>query len=395
LNRRKARILAINQVTGPLFKELLADLTLAGIDVLLLSGWVDVAEGESLPFRHLPACPLTKTPAWRRIWTWCRFSWQALMALGRHRNRLGLLVSNPPLVPWLGPIASWLFGVKYTLLVYDVYPDVLARMGMIRTGKLIERVLRCLSRRSLLGAQSVITIGRRMEQLLKGHLHPSDDVFIEVIENWADTHFIVPLAKQDNPFARQHGLVEKFAVIYSGAFGATHDVETIVQAADLCRDLPEVRFILIGSGTRQEQVEDLASRKALSNLELLPFQPLEQIRYTLTAADCLVVTLGALYEGVSVPSKTYYALAAGTAIIGVCGPETELAEIISRHECGLVCPPGDPAALAKAVRRLHGDPMLCQSMGRNARHAAETDFNRQRQTGRYCQLLRGILNRSR
>jgi glycosyltransferase involved in cell wall biosynthesis len=280
-----------------------------------------------------------------------------------------------------------MLGTRYVLVVYDIYPDVMVRMGMIRQGGLIDRLLRRVSRAGLLGADCTITLGGEMAEVLKGHLRPGDRAEIRVIHNWADTGVIAPSPRAGNPFALRHGLADKFVVMYSGAFGATHGVETIVEAAELCRDLDEVRFVLIGGGTQYEHIRDLVAKKSLPNLLLLPFQPLEDLPHTLGAADCLVVTLGGDYAGLSVPSKTYYALAAGAAVLACCEPRAELARIVGEHECGLVCAPNDPAALAKAIRRLYAEPEACRAMGQRSRQAAMTHYDRKTQTAAYAKLL--------
>ncbi|OPX22707.1 MAG: hypothetical protein B1H04_04640, partial [Planctomycetales bacterium 4484_123] len=105
----------------------------------------------------------------------------------------------------------------------------------------------------------MITLGRHMAETLRRHLADWGDVPLYVIDNWADTDFIRPLAKADNPFARRHGLVDKFVVSYSGAFGATHDMESIVAAAEALLDLPDVHFLLIGGGTRQREVSEVVA----------------------------------------------------------------------------------------------------------------------------------------
>jgi len=233
----------------------------------------------------------------------------------------------------------------------------------------------------------VITLGRHMAETLRRHLADWGDVPLYVIDNWADTDFIRPLAKADNPFARRHGLVDKFVVSYSGAFGATHDTESIVAAAEALLDLPDVHFLLIGGGTRQREVSEVVARKALPNLTLLPLQPFDMLRYTLPAADCAIVSLDEGYEGLSVPSKTYYALAAGAALLAISGPGTELTELVAEHGCGVHIPPRSPEALAGAIRRLHDDRELLSAYKSAARRAAERHFSRRAATSRYLRCL--------
>jgi glycosyltransferase involved in cell wall biosynthesis len=231
-----------------------------------------------------------------------------------------------------------------------------------------------------------------MADTLRAHLRPGDEVPIEIIPNWADTRFIRPLDKAGNPFARRHGLADKFVVIYSGSLGATHDTESIIEAAAMLQNLPDVHFLIIGGGTRREAVAKAIDARKLSNRTLLPFQPLEELPYSLTTADCAIVCLDEGYEGVSVPSKTYYALAAGVAVLAVGGDGTELSDLVERFRCGLKIPPRSPAALAAAVRRLHDDRALLASFKAASRKAAEEHFSRAIATEHYRRYLERCFN---
>ncbi len=371
------RLLAINQVVGPLMRQLLEDLQARGVQCAALTGWVDAEDAHALAFETLPAMPLRKSPAWKRLWSWGRFTCQAIGAVFRRTEPL-LVVTNPPWPMLVMPPLARVLGRRYALLVYDIYPDVAELMGipLARRGGAVSRAWRWLSRQSMLRADAVITIGRRMAQTLRGHLQPGDDVDITVIPNWADTEFIKPIPKADNDFAAEHGLVDKCVVMYSGAFGATHDTDSILAAASRVTDLPDVQFMLIGGGTRQREVRQAVADAELPNLKLLGLQPFSRLPKSLASADMAIVCLDEGYEGISVPSKTYYMLAAGTAVLAISPPDTELTDLVARFDCGLHVPPRSPDQLASAIRSLRADPSRLARMQANARKAAEEHFSR-------------------
>ncbi len=389
---QRPRMLAINQVTSPLFADLVDSFVERCQTVRLLAGELKTGLGRDR-FEWLRAMGLVRSPAWKRIWTWSVFTCQALWAMAKHHDHFVFVTTNPPLVPWVAPLAKRLFGIRYALLVYDVYPDVLSRMGMIRPNGLTERLLRRLNAHSMRRADCVITIGEFMKYTLLAHLPPQQTLPVEVIPNWADTNTIQPIPRAVNPFAREHGLVDKFVVMYSGNFGATHDVESIVDAAALLVDLPDVQFVLIGGGTRLKEVQHYVRAKALRNLLSLDWLPAEQHRLSVTSADCLVVSLDAVYEGISVPGKTYTSLAAGAAILAITPQQTELADLICKEQCGVWVPPRSSVDLAKAVRELHANRSRLDRMKANARAAAEAHYNVEACTRRYREILLPIMAR--
>lgn len=388
---RPLKIIAINQATSFLFRSVLDALVAAGAEVHLLTGSFENEQDYAPAFQIQWACKLRKAPAWRRIWTWSLFTIHTALALVKHREYLALIVTNPPLNPWIAPWIKCFFGIHYVVLIYDVYPDVMERLGMIRTSGFISRCLRSLSARSHLMADHIVTLSDCMKQTVQNQIGNPDHVPpITVIPNWADTRHLRPLPKEENPFAQVHGLVDKFVVMYSGAFGASHDIANLLEAAKLLEDLPKLRVVLIGGGTKEQEVLSMINKLSLSNLLVIDWQPIDNIRYSLACADCHIVSQDVGLAGVSAPSKTFTALAVGAVIIGVAPHESQINEIIEKYHCGVLIPPRSSNELANAVHKLYLNPILCQEMRANSRRAAETEFSAEICTKKYIDLFNAL-----
>ena len=65
-------------------------------------------------------------------------------------------------------------------------------------------------------------------------------------------------------------------------------------------------------------------------------------------------------------------------------------ELVERNEAGVHARAGDPADLADQVQRLCDDPELTARMGANARHLAETEFDRRLLAERLRLLLESV-----
>ena len=123
----------------------------------------------------------------------------SLFLVGLIRFRRGdkvIVVTNPPLLPFLIAIASKLKRSTPILLVHDVYPEVLVAAGFVKSGSLfcmlIERVTRWLYK----NVANVIVIGRDMRKIAISKCGNADK--IHLITNWADLDIVQPLVRQDN-----------------------------------------------------------------------------------------------------------------------------------------------------------------------------------------------------
>jgi glycosyltransferase involved in cell wall biosynthesis len=124
----------------------------------------------------------------------------------------------------------------------------------------------------------------------------------------------------------------------------------------------------------------------------LPFQPRELMDQSYATADVSLVSLKRGLAGVIVPSKVYNILASGRPCIAAVEHDCEVADIIQRHECGFVVPPGDAAALRARILELASDRERGAAMGMRARCAA-LQFDRPRQIAAYDAVLREVASR--
>jgi glycosyltransferase involved in cell wall biosynthesis len=299
-------------------------------------------------------------------------------------------VTNPPFLPLAGFFLSLLRGQRYVCLIHDVYPDIAVRLGYFRPGGVVERLWRRMNRAVWKRASAIVVVGRDMQGLIAAKLDPADRGRIRFIPNWADGEAIVPLRREDNPFLAEAGIAPgEFVVQYSGNMGLFHDMETIVSAAALLRDLP-VRFLFIGGGGKREKVAAMARDLGLANVTFLPYQPKEKLPFSLCAADVSLVCLEKGVEGMAVPSKFYGILASGRPVIALMDERSEIGMSIRESGCGRVLPQGDPRALAEAIRALFGDREAAAEMGRKARAAFDAAYTRKAVSRAYLDLLKEV-----
>lgn len=308
--------------------------------------------------------PYDKSSSRKRIFTWLKGSWDIFRIFRKNKNAELFIISNPPLAPLL-PL---LLKNKFSLLVWDIWPDVLVHTKTLSAKHPLVRFWRYLNRKVFVRAEKVFTISEGLAKALEAYV-PREKIVI--VPLWADTNFLKPLPKAENRFLREQGLDGKFVVMYSGNIGNTHPVEKLVDVAAALREHEDIAFIIIGEGGKKELVKKRIAETGVKNVRLLPYQPRETLPYSLAAADIGVITLEVNASQVSVPSKTYSSLAVGVPLLCLAGENSELATLVRTHGVGGIFTPDSVPAIAQWILDLKNDPARREALSRRAR---ETSF---------------------
>jgi len=386
--------------TGQLLTDLAIGLTELGCDVyaytthptfgprVRLKGF-DVYQG--IRIHRLPSAQRDKDSRIGRVLNEVTFFVSALWVLLTTRTAGPLLiVSHPAFLAFAGYLLAILKGQRYVYLVHDVFPDAAVTLGYISPNGPVRRIWDWINRLSVRNAARVVVLCESMKGIMmkKGD-SPTGGERFHVIHNWVDEDFIRPLERSRNQFVREHGLEDKFVVLYSGNIGRSQDLETVIAAAERLRD-PEVVFLFIGDGGKRQKLEALVRERGLDHVRFLPYQPREVLPFSLTCADVSLVALEKGIEGLSMPSKLYAILASGTPVVALVEKGLDVARIIEDAGCGRVVNPDDASALVEVLDGYRADREARARDGRRGREYLEAHFSRRRAVHEYYELLRPL-----
>lgn len=274
------------------------------------------------------------------------------------------LVANPALWVWLPFAALVALPRKPAIFsVHDVYPDVGVKLGIFRNRLVIASVAKL--ERFCLDHASIVRILSDSFRPGLGILGVAEEK-MRLVYDWVDTDLIRPLPP-DNAFAREHGLVDRFVVLYAGNVGLSQGLEHVLTAAQLLTPYPDIRFVIVGDGVGKERLMAQAAHTDLTNVIFLPFQPRARLPEVLASADVSLVTLQRGIGSGSLPSKTFSILASGRPVLASVDEDCETWKLIAQADAGLCIPPETPACLAEAILTLRQDDASRERYGRNGR----------------------------
>ncbi len=362
-------ILLINQFITPVFLDVANAFAQSEKKVVLFTGSIDAGNTElDSAIRVVHSVRYRRGSKLARLLSWIVFTAHLGVHLVLAKKPAAILVvTNPPLAPWLVyRLARW-SRVPYHVLIYDLYPEALDQGGFASTQSFIYRKWKLLNFKIFGSAVNVFTLSESMKEAVASYVRPDR---IKVISNWVDTSYIRPEPKESNRFIRKHSLQGKVVVLYSGNMGFTHDLESLVKAANILKDEKQVQFILIGEGGKRGRLEELCQSHGIPNVMFLPYQNSKDFPSVMAAADIGVVTLGIGAEGISVPSKTYVNMAAGLCLLTIAPKNSELCRIVEMHSVGVASEPGNPEKVAGLIKFLLEHPEKLAEFKVNARQSS-------------------------
>src|SRR6185503_6840848 len=214
------------------------------------------------------------------------FALAAVKGLAIRKPDVVVALTDPPIIGLAALATASKAHAPFVFLCEDIFPEVAALLEDFHSdtvSAVLTRVNRCLVRK----ATRIVALGETMKRrLVEGK--SADPSKVTVIHNWADCRAVAP-GPRDNPFARQHGLLDRFVVLHAGNIGLSQDLGIVLHAAGQLRDRPEVVFVFVGDGAKKKDLQDMAARRDLRNVMFLPFQPRELMDQSYATADASLV----------------------------------------------------------------------------------------------------------
>lgn len=325
---------------------------------------------------------------WNTLSLTVRFAFSMLGFI--KRGDVVMVVTNPPSLPLLVGWFARLKGAVPVLLVHDVYPDVLVPTGITKEGSLLYRVVDSFQRHMLRHMRRIVVLGRDMEARLQAKLSGSNQSGFSIIPNWGESAAIHPELRTENPVRAKHGLNEKFVIQFSGNLGRTHGLDDLVELAKRFKGRADVHFLVFGWGAGRQWLEEQIEVLNLSNMTLLPPCEKAELGDYLTACDLFFMPFKKGMEGISVPSRLYNVMAAGSPILAVAGKTSELAQVVEEEAMGWVVSPGDVDSMIAVVEEAMLQPEQLSVMSEHARAALEAKYTREHVVQQFTKLFDGM-----
>jgi glycosyltransferase involved in cell wall biosynthesis len=302
--------------------------------------------------RRLPLASFGKRSILLRVIGTAVFHAQAFLAALTTPQLAGIFFStSPPLIGLPLCLVGWVRRIPVAYWAMDLNPDQLIALGKLKPRSVRARLLEAANRFILRRSSLVVALDRFMSDRLTARGVPASKLL--VLPPWPHEEHIRPTGDDGpNPFRARHGLEGKFVVMYSGNHSPSNPLTTLLAAAVRLRDDDSLRFLFVGGGHGKREVEATLGEHQLTNTLSLPYQPLADLRHSLSAADVHAVSLGEGMVGIIHPCKIYGAMAVGTPILFLGPRPSHITDLLDAHDLGLHVAHGDVDGMVAAIRQL-------------------------------------------
>lgn len=281
---------------------------------------------------------------------------------------------------------AWLKSSPLVLWVQDIWPEALVATGFIKNKWLLQLVglaVRYIYRFSdsiLIQSEGFrASVEKWIRKKDKIHYFPNSAEGVQVNQ---------PASKQGILVAK--GIASSFSVVFAGNIGTAQSCETIVEAANLLRDIPSIKFYLVGGGRMAEAIARSVEDSQLNNVVMTGQVPVEDMDLIYASSSVLLLTLRddpAL--SLTIPSKLQGYLAAGKPVIVSCNGEA--VNVVNCAQAGLTCRAGDAVALAEAVMALYEmTPDERELLGKNGRAHFDAHYYLHNRVTELVEYFKGV-----
>jgi glycosyltransferase involved in cell wall biosynthesis len=165
-------------------------------------------------------------------------------------------------------------------------------------------------------------------------------------------------------------------LVFAGNVGEIQSVDTIIYAANLTKDIKNLRWHIVGDGSLLEKSKKLSASLGLQqNVFFYGHRNLEEMPYFYSMADAMLLTLSKNKLGsYTIPGKLQSYMSAGKPIIAAIDGEAR--KTIEVSDCGLCCDSCDYVQLANNVRKFIAQPEHHKIYSQNALRYYKQNFDK-------------------
>lgn len=287
----------------------------------------------------------------QRVLNWFKFAWtlKGLQNSSLQKPDVILYSSPSPIGSLAAQYLAKSFKVPFIFEVRDIWPLTLIELGGHSANHPFIRLMQWIEDRSYQKARFVFSnLFNAVEHMQTRGLDKAKFHWIPNGVSLAEVSAKEPLSVE----VLQQLPQDKFIVGYTGTIGIANAIDDLIKAAHLLTHLPDIHFVLVGSGKEKQEMQNKVQDLKLTNISFIDPIPKKQIQSILGHFDVCYIgwQKNPLYRFGIAPNKLPEYLYAGKPIIHAFSGK---GDVVQQAKAGITIEAEDPEAIAEAVVQLY------------------------------------------
>lgn len=251
--------------------------------------------------------------------------------------------------------------------IMDLWPDAMKSGGGVKNEKVLNTVDKMV-KNIYKQTDKILITSKRFREPISAKGDFADKIIY--FPNWSDD-----ILQMDDSFEIPK-LPDGFKIMIAGNLGKSQNLEAVTEVMLGLKDVPEVKWVFVGGGSRKEWLEEFIKEHKLEDRAVCLGQfPFKAMPAFYKQADAMLVTLRAGFPHLEtvVPARLQSYMSAGRPVLAMIGCGG--ADIIEESQCGYAVPAGNSQALISVIKeKVLTDIEGFRKMGDNGREYYNKHF---------------------
>ena len=272
---------------------------------------------------------------------------------------------SPIMMAYAGIIYKKIYNKKLVLYCLDLWPESLVTGGVKRKS-LIFKVFHKISKKIYQNCDQILVTSKMFIEYLSNEFQ-LEKTKIKYLPQYAEAIF--------KPEECVKKTKETLDLMFAGNIGKAQSIETIIMAANECKDIKNLYWHIVGEGSELDNMKKLVEKLGLSSVVFHGRKPLSEMPKFYSMADAMLITMEKdPIISMTLPGKIQTYMAAGKPIIGAIDGETSV--VIKESFCGYCGEAENYKELSKNVKKIIDNINKKEELSKNAFLFYQENFNK-------------------
>ena len=285
------------------------------------------------------------------------------------KEKIDLIILSTPMFnnPYLIKKLKSYFKCEVLLIIWDIFPQNAVDLKMIKNQFLIK-YLKGKYKKAMEVSNYITVMSKGNKEYIK-NVFGIERKKIIFLRNWA---FIKPkIAENKEEIRKEYNyLINDFLLVFGGNMGKPQKLENILLLAEKCLEFPDVKFILVGTGSEKNRLKNIVKDNLIKNvifIDQLPRKEYEKLAYSCNIG---LISLDERFTVPNFPSKTtdYFKLSLPIlASLDACSAEDYGKFLEEKAKGGIFAKAGNIEDLYEKFLILYKNNAIREELGENGR----------------------------